>query len=80
MPKRVHSASERDDHTETNTASKRTRKDTDLVSDHARVILSLLLFFRIHVARNSTMIFDRIRTMRVDYTPNISFVYLRNGE
>ena len=45
MPKRVHSATEREDNGEASTASKRTRKATELVSPHAFPSFNRFRFF-----------------------------------
>ena len=81
MPKRVHSASDRDDETPHPNASKRTRKASDLVTPFATVVVLIdhSFFFRRISAKNFTIHFDRINLKMENFSPNIFFVCRAKG-
>jgi hypothetical protein len=74
MPKRVHSASERDDNDESSNTSKRTRKAMELVGEfnlpHRLHFFSL---FRTTSVKNSTMVYDLVNLTMVEVCVKISF-------
>jgi hypothetical protein len=80
MPKRVHSATDRDDISESTSASKRTRKPTELVCEYSiNYHANRFFFLRIISVKNFTMGFKLIKPKMVEFSVKISFNYRRKG-